>query len=149
MNDAFEGNLKLIGKNKEDLKIISAYLQDSIVSVSDIVFLQKNKTFVMIVNRFMWENPDRVIYGENKRIRCAVKFEDVISVKSKNVNQTNKDKFFECLAIECSSEIEEYQEINIFFAGDSVITLTSEAIEAQLNDLGKSWNVKKAPKHKI
>ena len=43
----------------------------------------------------MWENPDRVIYGENKRIRCAVKFEDVISVKSKNVNQTNKDKFFE------------------------------------------------------
>ena len=149
MNDAFEGNLKLIGKNKEDLKIISAYLQDSIVSVSDIVFLQKNKTFVMIVNRFMWENPDRVIYGENKRIRCAVKFEDVISVKSKNVNQTNKDKFFECLAIERSSEIEEYQEINIFFAGDSVITLTSEAIEAQLNDLGKSWNVKKAPKHKI
>ena len=130
MNDAFEGNLKLIGKNKEDLKIISAYLQDSIVSVSDIVFLQKNKTFVMIVNRFMWENPDRVIYGENKRIRCAVKFEDVISVKSKNVNQTNKDKFFECLAIECSSEIEEYQEINIFFAGDSVITLASEGIGA-------------------
>jgi len=149
MNDVFEGNLKLIGKNTEDLKIISAYLQDSIVSVNDIVFLKKNKTFVMIVNRFMWENPGRVMYGENKRIRCAVKFEEVISVKSKNVNQTSKDKFFECLTIECSSEIEEYQEINIFFAGDSVITLTSETIEVQLNDLGKSWNVKKAPKHKI
>ena len=149
MTDVFKGNLKLIGKNREDLKIISAYLQDSIVSVNDIVFLKKNKTFVMIVNRFMWESPERAIYRENKRIRCAVKFEDVISVKSKNVNQTNKDKFFECLAIECSSEIEEYQEINIFFAGDSVITLTSETIEIELNDLGKPWNVKKVPKHKI
>ena len=36
-------NLKLIGKNKEDLKVISAYLQDSIVIVKDIVFLKRNK----------------------------------------------------------------------------------------------------------
>ena len=34
-------NLKLIGKNKEDLKVISAYLQDSVVTVKDIVFLKK------------------------------------------------------------------------------------------------------------
>ena len=33
--------LKLIGKNLEDLKVISAYLQDSIVAVKDIVFLKK------------------------------------------------------------------------------------------------------------
>ena len=48
--------LKLIGKNQEDLKVISAYLQDSVVTVKDIVFLKKNRTFVMIVNRFMWED---------------------------------------------------------------------------------------------
>ena len=35
-------NLKLIGKNKEDLRVISAYIQDSIVNVRDIVFLKKN-----------------------------------------------------------------------------------------------------------
>jgi len=42
-------NLKLLGKNQEDLKIISAYLQDSILIVKDIVFLKKNRTFIMIV----------------------------------------------------------------------------------------------------
>ena len=31
-----ENNLKLIGKNEEDLKIISAYLQDSVVILKDI-----------------------------------------------------------------------------------------------------------------
>jgi len=34
--------LNLIGDNEEDLKVISAYLQDSIVVMKDIVFLKKN-----------------------------------------------------------------------------------------------------------
>jgi len=35
--------LKLIGKNIEDLKTISAYSQDSIVNIKDIVYLKENK----------------------------------------------------------------------------------------------------------
>ena len=71
-------NLKLLGKNQEDLKIISAYLQDSILIVKDIVFLKQNRTFIMIVNRFMWEDVEKGVIRQNKRIRCAVKFEEVI-----------------------------------------------------------------------
>ena len=85
-------NLKLLGKNQEDLKIISAYLQDSIIIVKDIVFLKQNRTFIMIVNRFMWENVEKGVFRQNKRIRCAVKFEEVIKVESKNINQKNKNK---------------------------------------------------------
>ena len=142
-------NLKLLGKNQEDLKIISAYLQDSILIVKDIVFLKQNKTFVMIVNRFMWEYVEKGVFRQNKRIRCAVKFEEVIKVESKNINQKNKDKPLECLAIECSSVFGEIYKINIFFAGDSIITIISEVIEVTLHDLGKPWNVKHIPAHKI
>ena len=39
MSNDETSNLKLIGKNKEDLQVISAYCQDSIVKVEDIVFL--------------------------------------------------------------------------------------------------------------
>ena len=85
-------NLKLLGKNQEDLKIISAYLQDSILIVKDIVFLKQNRTFIMIVNRFMWEDVEKGVLRQNKRIRCAVKFEEVIKVESKNINQKNKNK---------------------------------------------------------
>ena len=38
--------LKLIGKNIEDLKTISAYSQDSIVKIKDIVYLKENKIFI-------------------------------------------------------------------------------------------------------
>ena len=142
-------NLKLLGKNQEDLKIISAYLQDSILIVKDIVFLKQNRIFVMIVNRFMWENMEKGVFRQNKRIRCAVKFEEVIKVESKNINQRNKNKPLECLAIKCSSIFDEVYKIKIFFAGDSIITIISEVIAVALHDLGKPWNVKHIPIHKI
>ena len=142
-------NLKLLGKNQEDLKVISAYLQDSILIVKDMVFLKQNRTFVMIVNRFMWEDAEKGVFRQNKRIRCAVKFEEVIKVESKNINQKNKNKPLECLAIKCSSIFDETYKIKIFFAGDSIITLVSEVIEVALHDLDKPWNVKHIPIHKI
>ena len=142
-------NLKLIGKNWEDLKVISAYLQDSIITVRDIVFLKKNKTFIMIANRFMWEDVEKGVFRKNKRIRSAIKFEEVIQVKSKNINQKNTKRSLECLAIKCSSTNNEKYEINIFFSGDSIITIISEAIEVILHDLGNPWNVKNIPKHNI
>ena len=140
-----ENNLQFICKNKEDLKIISAYSQDSIATVKDMVFLKKNKTFVMIVNRFMWEDALK----ENKRIRSAVKFEEVLQVKSKNINQKNKNKVLECLAIKSSEIFNQNHEINIFFAGDSAVTLIAEAIEVVMRDLGKPWKVRHVPAHKI
>ena len=142
-------NLKLLGKNQKDLKVISAYLQDSILIVKDIVFLKQNRTFVMIVNRFMWEDVEKGVFRQNKRIRCAVKFEEVIKVESKNINQKNKNKPLECLAIKCSSIFNELYKIKIFFAGNSIITIISEVIEVALHDLGKPWNVKHIPIHKI
>ena len=60
-------NLKLIGANRDDLKVISAYLQDSVIAVNDIVYLKKNKTFIMIANRFMWEDIEKGIFRQNKR----------------------------------------------------------------------------------
>ena len=141
--------LKLIGKNEEDLKVISAYLQDSIVTIKDIVFLKKNKIFVMIVNRFMWEDIEKGVFRQNKRIRCAIKFEEVLKVKSQNINQKKISRHLECLAIKCSSTFDDTYKIMIFFSGDSVITIISESIDVVLYDLGKPWNVKYVPMHKI
>ena len=140
---------KIIAQSPLDLKMISAYLQDSIIIVKDIVFLKESRIFIMIVNRFMWEDVEKGIFRQNKRIRCAVKFEEVIKVECKNINQKNKNKPLECLAIKCSSIFEETYKIMIFFAGNSIITIISEVIDATLQDLGQPWNVKHIPIHKI
>ena len=149
MSDDKKNRLKLIGKNQEDLKIISAYLQDSVIIVKDILFLKKNKIFIMILNRFMWEDAEKGVFRKNKRIRCAVKFEEVIKVQSKNINQKNNKKPLEYLAIKSSFMSNNLFKIKIFFSGGGIITIASEVIEVSMNDLGKPWNVNYFPVHKI
>jgi len=142
-------NLKLVCKNQEDLKVISAYLQDSIVSSKDIKFLKKNRIFLMIVNRFMWEDVEKGVFRESKRIRCAIKFEHVLAVKSKQVNQKNKNKYLGCLAIKSEKFPNNNHNIKILFSGESVISLVSEVLEVYMQDLGSAWNTKHIPVHKI
>ena len=149
MSENGKNNLKLIGKNQDDLNVISAYLQDSILIVKDIVFLKQNRSCVMLVNRFMWEDVEKGVFRKNKRIRCALKFEEVFTVKSQNINQKRKNKPLEFLAIKSVLTPNDYYEIRIFFAGDGIITINSEVIEVVMHDLDKPWDVKHIPKHKI
>ena len=150
MSEDVKNNLKLTARNEEDLKVISAYSQDSIVSIRDIVFLKKNRIFIMVTNRFMWEALQKKFERKNiKRIRSALKFEEVLKVRSKKINQKNKNRNLECLAIQCDEKLNNNYEVKIFFSGDGVITLTLEAIDVILQDLGKPWEAKYLPKHKI
>ena len=142
-------HLNLIGDNEDDLKVISAYMQDSVVVMKLIVFLKKNKSFIMMVNRFMWEDVEKGFMRSNKRIRSAVRFEGVVQVKSKNINQKNPNKILEYLAMKCDTIENGNKKIKIFFSGNSVIVLILEDIDVVMNDLGKPWSVKFVPKHEI
>ena len=142
-------NLKLLGRSIEDLKTISAYLQDSIIIQKDMTFLKKNKIFLMLVSRFMWEDAEKGLFRENKRIRCALRFDQVSNVLCKNINQKKKNKVLELLAIKNISMKDQTSKISLIFAGDSIITILVEEIDVLLDDLGEPWIVKKAPKHKI
>ena len=141
-------NLKLIAKTTEDLKVISAHLQDSIAVTSNMANLKKNKIFLMQLNRFMWEDVEKGIFRKNKRIRTILKFDNVIEVNSKNINQKDKDKFLDFLAIESYQIPDKNFEMKIIFSGDSVIKILSEVIEVTLDDQGEPWDTKNKPKHK-
>ena len=140
-------NLKLIAKTDEDLRVISAHLQDSIVKTSQIANLKKNRIFLMQLNRFMWEDVEKGVFRKNKRIRTVLKFENVLKVTSKNVNQKKNDRFLDFLAIETSQMPDKNYEMNLIFSGDTIIKLVAEAIEVTLDDQGSPWESKNKPKH--
>ena len=141
-------NLKLIARTEEDLRVVSAHLQDSIASIADIANLKKNKIFLMQLNRFMWEDVEKGVFRKNKRIRTILKFENVLTVDSRNINQLKKDKFLDFLAIETNITPDKNYEMKIIFAGDSVIRIVSEVIEVTLDDQGEAWDTKNKPRHK-
>jgi len=140
-------NLKLIARTEEDLRVVSAHLQDSIASTSDIASLKKNKIFLMQLNRFMWEDVEKGVFRKNKRIRTILKFENVLNVLSKNITQNKKNNFLDFLAIETIKMPDNNYEMKIIFAGDSIIRIICEVIEVTLDDQGEAWDTKNKPKH--
>ena len=141
--------LKLIGKNTEDLKTISAYCQDSIVKIRDFLYLKENKIFIMLLSRFMWEDLERGLFRKYKRIKSILKFSNVNSVKSKNINQFQKKRNLELLALKPFINKKNKFEINLIFSGNGILLLKSEEIDVMLDDQEYYWEVKYSPKHKL
>jgi len=142
-----KGYLKLKANDNNDLKVFAAYLQDSLTIPEDIKYLEKNKTFICVFNRFMWEDAEKGIFRDNKRIRSAFKIDEVRSVKSKNLNPKDK-KALEFLTINIEQDNKENININLLFSGNMTISVKVEAINATLEDFSNSWKTKTKPFHK-
>ena len=141
--------LKLIGKNIEDLKTISAYCQDSIVKIKDQVYLKENKIFIMMLSRFMWEDIEKGVFRNYKRIKSILKFNFIESVLAKAIDQQQKNRNLELLAIKSNYNQNNLYNINLIFSGNGIVLLKSEETDVMLDDQEYFWEVKYSPKHKI
>ena len=141
--------LKLLGKNIEDLKTISAYSQDSIVKIKDIVYLKENKIFIVMLSRFMWEDLEKGVFRNYKRIKSVLKFNFIENVLAKNINQQQKDRNLELLAIKSNHNQNNLYDTSLIFSGNNIILLKSEEIDVMLDDQEYFWEVKHSPKHRI
>ena len=141
--------LKLFGKNIEDLKTISAYCQDSIVKIKDLVYLKENKIFIMMLSRFMWEDVEKGVFRNYKRIKSVLKFNFIEKVLAKNINQQQKNRNLELLAIKSNYNQNNLYNINLIFSGNGIVLLKSEETDVMLDDQEYFWEVKHSPKHKI
>ena len=141
--------LKIIGKNIEDLKTISAYSQDSIVKIKDIVYLKENKIFIVMLSRFMWEYLEKGVFRNYKRIKSVLKFNFIENVLAKNINQQQKNRNLELLAIKSNHNQNNLYDTSLIFSGNNIILLKSEEIDVMLDDQEYFWKVKNFPKHRI
>ena len=95
----------------------------------------------------MWEDVEKGVFRKNKRIRTMLKFDNVISVLSKNINAKEDKKFLDFLTIESFLLPDKSYEIKLIFSGNSVIKIKAEVIDVTLDDQGSPWESKTQPKH--
>ena len=69
---------KIIGKDVNGLKLISAYCSGAKVKINDIKFLKKNKIFLISLERLNKEDSK-----SKKKINSICRFDFIDSVKSK------------------------------------------------------------------
>ena len=119
---------KIIATDNEGLQMISACCAGAKVKISDIKFLQSNKIFLLSIVRTKLESDQ-----EDKKINSICKFDFVDQVKSKNIDQKNKDLTMKLIGIDYLKNKDDY-EINLIFDNNAHISLKSETIVVRLED---------------
>ena len=120
--------VKIIANDQEGLQMISACSSGAKVKISDIKYLSSNKVFLLSIERSLIEKGQ-----DQKKINSSCRFDFVDKVKSKNINQSKKDLVLELIGIDYLKNKDDY-EINLIFRNNSHIVLTTETIEARLED---------------
>ena len=124
---------KILARDLNGLNLISLYCHKSILKVSDIKFLKKNKIFLLSLQR-------NLIKAKNKnKVLSICKFEFIDQARSKNINQCSSKKNLSLLAID-TIKIKNGFEFNLLFSNNGFITLSSEIIEVTLEDLKEIKN---------
>ncbi len=155
-------DLKLIALDTDDLRVISAHLQDAVVRIGDMVYLPKEKRFAAIANRFDWDKaispsasgakakkPRRGDTGLERR-RTGLRFERVLAAKVSGLDLKDRRGSLALLAITFAPVADPEVpggDVTLTFSGGAAIRLTVECLEFEMTDLGAAWATKLAPTH--
>ncbi len=149
---AFVGmdRLKLIAFDADDLRIISAHLQDAAVPFSKLVYHPRHKRFAMIVSRFNWQQAmsEQPAQKAFERRLSTLSFERVLSVQQRGIDFTNKSSdVLNLLSLDFEPGDPPGGSLTLRFSGTAAIRLELECIEAKLSDLDAAWRARRKPDH--
>jgi hypothetical protein len=141
--------LKLIALDAADLEVVSAHVQDAVLKAGDLQYLPGAKSFVVPMNRFVWEAAGGTFRQHNERRNAVLHFDRVTAVKSAGIPRDKPAEILSLLAVEFTPAGEPAGAIELVFSGGGIIRLDVECIEARLSDLGGAWQASSRPVHKV
>lgn len=140
--------LKLIALDEEDLKVVSAHVQDAVLRIGDIDWRPAERRLILPMNRFAWEKKTGLFRGGPERRNAVLRFERVHAVRSAGVPREAADAILALLALRFEPADEPPAgAIELVFSGGGTIRLEAECIEAELVDLGGAWEALAKPRH--
>ncbi len=125
--------LKLRARDSEDIQVISAVLQDSVVPLCDMVFQKESNRFVAVAQRLRREAGEE---GSSERICCALTINGVKSIQTHGIDRNDAARMLDLLAILLQPS---GQQLTFVFAGDTAIRLDLESWSALVEDFGETW----------
>lgn len=145
--------IRLRAEDEEDLKVVSACLQDAIVPIGEMCFVPGEKRFVLVVNRFRWETAGLSRDGGGptaedddlypfERIHCGVRFDGVERVRTRGIDLRDRRQILDLLGL----GVEE-GDVLLHFAGGGCIRLSGATWSCRIEDLGEPWPTASRPGH--
>ena len=135
--------LKLIARSSEDITIFSTLLQDALISRADLEYISSDNSFVLLANRYCWEEGEEALQQASQRRLCGLKINQVQKVETKQM-QLSAGQFYNLLSI----AYEEAESCLILtFSGGAALRLHIDAITATLRDVAEAHPSFARPEH--
>ena len=138
--------LKLVALDMDDLEIVSAHLQDAVVSIGDVHWRPGEKRLVIGLARFDWEGA-QTGRPDYQRRSTALRFDRVSSFKCRNVDCSDKKVMLSLLAVSFEETDGPAGVVTLTFSGGAALRVEVECLECELVDLGPIWTTTCCPAH--
>ena len=149
--DGASAPLRLVAFEPDDLPVVSALLQDAVLTAGDMRFDRKARRFAMLVNRFRWEDRAAadVARRSYERVRTLVAVGDVRGVASQGFDRSDRDLVLSLLAVEFVPGEDGAGEVVLTLAGDGAIRLSVDCLDIQIRDVTRPYAAPsgRAPDH--
>ncbi len=136
--------LKLSALDADDLGVISAAIQDSLVAVRDCAWFADEKRFVLLLNRYRWE-ADPGVETAHWRTHSALVFNEVTAVHHRKIPLEKPDRVLELLAVAMAGD----NSVTLSFAAGRSIWLEISRLACHLGDVGEPWPTPWKPAHPV
>jgi Protein of unknown function (DUF2948) len=144
--DGAEKPVNLLAQDADDLAVISALVQDAVLSASDMRWTRSKRRFALLINRFRWEDSAN---HAPERVRSLLVIEDVMVVKGQGVDRRDPDMVLSLLSLAFAPGDDGTGVLTLTFAGDGAIAVGVEALEVSLKDVTRPYLApsRQTPKH--
>ena len=151
MGNGQDEKLQLRAADLEDLSVIAGLVQDALVALCDVTYLNEDKAFILVLNRFRWEDRDNAEKRRRdvERVQSVLVIDNVLKVASQGVDRSDKETILSVLSLEFEATDESAGNLTLTLAGDGALRLTVEALEVSLRDVTRPYIApsKQVPDH--
>lgn len=139
--EGVESAVSLKAEVPEDLAVISALVQDGVLSGADLKWDRKGRNFAMMFNRFRWE--DHVAAEREgrpyERARSLLVISDVMQVVRQGVAPGEGDVVLSLLALDWQAGSDGAGRVLVTLAGDGAIGVDVECLNVTLRDVSRPY----------
>ena len=139
--DGEVGPLTLLARDAEDLQVISALVQDAVLTGADLTFQRSKRRFACLINRFRWEDEAAATASKRpfERVRAMLVIEDAGAVKSQGIDRGDPETVLSILSLGWEPGADGTGAVTLVLAGDGAVRVEVEALEVTLHDVTKPY----------
>lgn len=146
------GPLNLVARDADDLSIISALIQDAVLTGADLKWERPKRRFACLINRFRWEDREAAEAAKRpyERVRALLVIEDAGAVRSQGIDRGDPETVLSILSLTWEPGSDGTGAVTLILAGDGAVRVEVEALEVTLHDVTRPYLApsRRKPEHR-